>query len=143
MAGMGAVGPGIEVGLGLWRVVALGNALMAVAVCDETAKPAEQTAASLLRVRSCFFPKFAANQPDFRSRTLFLPRLFIRGQRVPALFRLYLQPLKAVGFSCRLHRGSRGMPLVVTPSASFRQRLGSVLSVLDVHRLLPIRAMFF
>ena len=44
----------------------------------------------------------------------------------------------AVGFSCRLHCGSRSMPLVVTPSARFRDRLGSVLSGLEFHRILPI-----
>jgi len=52
---------------------------------------------------------------------------------VAAKFRLYLQPLvAAVGFSCRSHRGSRGSPLVVTPSARFRVRLGSVLSIAGV-----------
>lgn len=137
---MGGGGAQIKCGFGLRRVVAFGNALMAISVRDKSAKPAKQAAATFLRFCSCFFPELAANQPDYRSRILFLPRLFIRSQRVPALFRLYLQPLWAVGFSCRLHRGSRGMPLVVTPSTSFRQRLGSVLSCLDVYRLLPIWA---
>ena len=140
---VGGAGAGFSGSLGLRRVLAAPNAVLAVSVCYETAKPTKLAPPALLRVRACFFPKFAANQPDYRSRISLSPRLFIRSQRIPALFRLYLQLLRAVGFSCRLHGGSRCMPLVVTPSASFRQRLGSVLSVLDVHRLLPIRAIVF